>query len=293
MSNLKKINQELASAKSVKEALSIGFVKETFVRNYQAITGKADGDNRFNSEVFHYLELINDNEKLKNADKFSHFASIVKAGTTGLSFGKEGQLYPILYGNIVKVQIGAHGKRELLMRMPNIKSVGEGQVVLKGDKFKHDKLNSIILEHETSEKAPPATLDNIIATYCRLTFTDNSKIDVVVYHEDIIRAKNKSKDTRDNNTWASFPSQMCAKTTYNKAYKLYYRIPDVQVTNIKGFDADEEDTAEDISYETAEVMDPVPVMDQAVKEEKKKKEVVETAKVVKGGDELDDFIRNN
>ena len=251
MSALKKMTQELAQASSVKEALSLGFVKETFVKNYQAITGRKDGENRFMSEIFHYLEIVNNDDKLKKADRFSHFASIIKAGTTGLSFSKEGQLYPIVYGTTVKVQIGAHGKRELLRRMPTVRFVGEGQVVLKGDTFKHDKLNNILVEHITSEKQPPATLDNIVAAYFRLIFSDNKVVDVVVYHDELVKAKSKSKDTRDNNTWNEWPVQMAVKVAYNRGYKLYYSAPQVEVSGeLKGFDVEEDEEEEEVTKET-------------------------------------------
>ncbi len=247
MSNLKKQDQELSQARTVKEALQVGFVRERFVKNYEAITGRKDGDNRFQAEVFHYLELINDNPKLKDADRFSHFAAIVKAGTTGLSFGKEGQLYPILYGNIVKVQIGAHGKRELLRRMPNVKMILEGQVVLKGDDFKHDKLNNKVIEHITSEKDVAATLDNIKAAYCRIIWKDNTFTDIVVYHDELVKAKSKSKMQSDQSAWGQWPGQMCIKVAYNRAYKLYYSAPQTEVSDLKGYEVDED---EDITPET-------------------------------------------
>jgi recombinational DNA repair protein RecT len=275
MSNLKKQEQALAQAPSVKAALQVDFVKERFVKNYEAVTGRKDGDNRFQSEVFHYLDLVNQNPKLQSADRFSHFAALVKAGTTGLSFGKEGQLYPILYGNIVKVQIGAHGRRELLRRMPNVKQVLEGQVVLKGDVFKHDKMNGRVLEHVSSEKDVPMTLDNIRAAYVRIIWKDNTYNDVVVYHEELLKAKAKSRDQREGATWNEWPGQMSVKVAYNRAYKLYYSVPETQVTDLKEFDAPDEDDE--------------PVVTQP----ETKQQNIEEAQVVKdtpAADDIDDFL---
>lgn len=235
------MSTELEKAKSVKEALSLGFVQELFIKNYAAITGRKDGQNRLASEVFHYLEMVQDNSKLKNCTKFSHMACLVKAGTTGLSFGKEGQLYVIPYGDVAKVQIGAHGKRELIRRMPDVKFVGESQLVLKGDSFKHDKINNHVIEHITSEKAPAATLDNILYAYARIIYKDSTYIDVVVTHDDLVKAKSKSKQTGDNSVWETWPGEMCKKVPYNRAYKLYYRQPQVEVTDFKGFEANDDD----------------------------------------------------
>ncbi len=241
MSNLKTISSQLEQTKSVKEALSLGFVQDLFIKNYAAITGRKDGQNRLANEMFHYLDMIQDNAKLKACSKFSHMACLVKAATTGLSFSKEGQLYLIPYGEVAKVQIGAHGKRELLRRMPEIKFVGESQLVLKGDTFKHDKLNNKVIEHITSEKAPEAKLDNVIAAYVRIIFTDNNFVDVVVMHDDLVKAKSKSKQQGDNSVWEQWSGEMCKKVPYNRAYKLYYRQPQVEVSDFKGFEADEEE----------------------------------------------------
>ena len=277
MSNLKKQELELSKARSVKEALQVGFVRERFVKNYEAITGRKDGDNRFQAEVFHYLDLIQDNQKLKDADRFSHFAAIVKAGTTGLSFGKEGQLYPILYGTVVKVQIGAHGKRELLRRMPNVKHIGEGQVVMKGDEFKHDKANNKIVTHIPADAEKALTLDNIRAAYFRIIWKDGDFTDIVVYHDEIIKAKSKSKMQGDNSTWMQWPGQMAVKVAYNRGYKLYYSPPQTEVADIKGFDVDDDD--EEVT---------IPVT------KKEEPPHIEDAKVVSApeDDELDSFLKN-
>lgn len=277
MSNLKKQEQALVQARSVKEALQVGFVRERFIKNYESITGRKDGDNRFQAEVFHYLELIQENEKLKNADRFSHFAAIVKAGTTGLSFGKEGQLYPILYGNIVKVQIGAHGKRELLRRMPNVKHIGEGQVVLKGDEFKHDKANNKILVHIPTDKEVPLTLDNIRAAYFRIIWKDNEFTDIVVYHDEIVKAKSKSKMQSEQSTWNTWPGQMSVKVAYNRGYKLYYSPPQAEVEGLKEYEADDEDDSL--------APPPPPVQDIPHQEVKEAKVVSEAAS------EIDEFLK--
>lgn len=265
MSNLQKMTAQLEKAGSIREALSLEFVKDRFIKNYESITGRKDGENRYASEMFHYTALCEEKPELKKGSKFSHFAAIVKAGTTGLSFAKEGQLYPILYGNIVKVQIGAHGKRELLRRMPNVKMIHEAQLVIKGDEFEHDKLNNKIIKHiskaDTTKNLDKMSLENIYAAYCRIVWNDNTSTDVVMYHEELVKAKSKSKNQGDRSVWAEWPGQMCRKSTYNRAYTLYYSAPQVEVTEFKQFDADDEDETNDVSHEevdtsTGEVITP-------------------------------------
>ena len=81
MSALKKIEEQLASAPSIKAMMQLNMVQERFIANYEAVTGKKDGSTRFQSEVFAYLEIVNDKPDLMKADRFSHFAAIIKAGT--------------------------------------------------------------------------------------------------------------------------------------------------------------------------------------------------------------------
>src|SRR5688500_9782691 len=169
---LKQLEQQLAEAKTVKDIFNIEVIRERFIKNYAAVTGRKDGENRYDQERFAYLEIIADKPDLQKVDKFYHFAAIVKAGTTGLSF-RDGKLYVIPTGNGVKVQSSPAGKREQLEMMPEVKRVPEPVLVMKGDKFVHDKLNNIIKEHYTTEKSETKiTLDNIFASYQRILYKD-------------------------------------------------------------------------------------------------------------------------
>ena len=105
MSNkLQVINQQLDAAPTLKDMLSLPIVAERFIANYKKTTGKKDGLQRLEQEVFNFVELANDNPKIKECTNFSKFAAIVKAGTTGLSF-KDGHLYAIPYGKTLKTSI--------------------------------------------------------------------------------------------------------------------------------------------------------------------------------------------
>ena len=167
MSNLKKIEEQLNAAPSVRHAMQFPFVQERFIANYQATTGKKDGEARFQSELFAYMEIVNEKPDLAKADRFSHFAAIIKAGTTGLSF-RDNKLY-VMPGpnNTVKVQSSPAGKREMMENMPDIKAFPEAQLVMKGDLFVVDKLSGQVIKHESTDKSSTDTskLEDIIASY--------------------------------------------------------------------------------------------------------------------------------
>jgi recombinational DNA repair protein RecT len=262
-------------AGSLREAISIA--QDRWVKNYNQVTGKSDGEQRFETELLNYLDIVNEKPELKKIqDKWMHFAAVMKAGQTGLSFRSEGHLYPIVYGGTIKVQIGAHGKRDMLKSMKEIKFVHEAQIVLKGDDFIHDKLNNRILKHTSSGKVSKITIDEIVASYCRLEYTDGRIVDVVVYHDDLVKAKAASKNNGAGSVWEKWPGEMCKKVSYHRAKKLYHRYPETADFQPVGSDDDYEDDpgsfdpAQVVDTETGEIMEQ-PAAEEAtvIKEDKK------------------------
>ena len=223
---IQQLERQLAEAKSVKEIFSIDLIRERFIKNYESVTGRKDGENRYNQERFAYLEIIADKPELNKVDKFYHFAAIVKAGTTGLSF-RDGKLYVIPTGVGVKVQSSPAGKREQLEMMPTIKRVPEPVLVMKGDHFIHDKMNGVVKEHYTTDKSSTdIKLENIFASYQRIIYKDGTVIDTVVYHDDLVKAKDKSKMKSDQGLWQTWPGEASKKTSTNRSFRLHHKYPD-------------------------------------------------------------------
>lgn len=235
---LQVVQKELAAAGSVKAMFAIPFVQDRFIANYEKTTGKKDGPQRFEQEVLNFLEIANENKAIMKCDRFSIFAAIVKAGTTGLSF-RDGHLYPIPYGPILKTKIGAHGKREMLMRMPTIEFVSEAQVVMKGDKFVYDKANSIVMEHSVDmiKKPHPLTMENIMGSYFRIEFTSGRVVDVLMIQDDLLKAREAASTKQ---VWNAWPGEQCKKSTYNRGYKLYHRYPEGEFGAFPEYDDDDE-----------------------------------------------------
>jgi recombinational DNA repair protein RecT len=226
---LKVLESQIKEAGSVREVLTLA--QDRFVKNYSLVTGKKDGHQRFETELLNYLDIVNMKTELQAADKFSHFAAVMKAATTGLSFKSDGHLYPIVYSvgdkKVVKVEIGAHGKKEMLRMMPEIKFIHEGVCVMKGDHFIHDKLNNCVKEHYTTDKSVNSNkFEDVYAAYTRIEWKDGRVIDVVLYHSELEKAKSKSKNQGANSVWNEWPLEMSKKVTYHRAKKLYHRYPD-------------------------------------------------------------------
>jgi hypothetical protein len=185
--------------------------------------------------------------------------------------------------------------------MEEIKRVPEPVLVMQGDKFIHDKLNGVIREHSTTDKsATKITLDNIFASYQRIMYKDGSIIDVVVYHDDLVKAKDKSKMKSDQGLWQTWPGEASKKTATNRAFRLYHKYPDNVV--LYGNDNDSEDESGQPAYQEARIEEPTPPAQTQPSAEDKKEdfksnvnestgEVYEEAKVVeKSKKKTDSFI---
>lgn len=246
-----RLEDKIKSAVSVKELFTMPDVKDRFIRNYQAVTGRQDGENRLEQERFAYLQLVAEKEELRKVDNFFHFSALVYAGTTGLSF-RDNKLYVIPNGKGgLKVQSSPAGKREMLCMMPDVLEAPEAILVMNGDHFVVDKLNNLVKEHWTTEKTNEKIhIDNIRAVYQRIVYKNGKVKDTVVYHDDLVKAKSKSKMTGENSTWNTWPGEMAKKVATNRAFRLYHKYPDNVVVYGKHDEEDTTDTlAEEVSYE--------------------------------------------
>jgi recombinational DNA repair protein RecT len=227
-----RLDQQIAQAKSVKDLFEMVDVKSRAIKGYEATTGRKDGENRFQQERFAYLELIHQKPELRQAPMWTHFKVINKVMHSGLSL-RDNKLYvqAVKKGDEVvdiKVDPSPAGRREMLEMMPNVKSAPEAQIVLKGDLFLHDKLNNRIIKHEMTEKSETSIkLDNILYSYQRIIWKDNSVTDIVVPHDDLVQAKKKSKiKSTDAGLWVEFPGEASKKTATNRAFNRYHKYPD-------------------------------------------------------------------
>lgn len=254
-----RLDKIIAEAKSVKEVFSLPVVRERFIANYEAVTGRKDGENRLEQERFAYLQLLAEKPELQQVDKFYHFGALVYAGTTGLSF-RDNKLYVYPNGKGgLKVEPSPAGRREMLEMMPTIKAVPEAILVMKGDKFIHDKLNNIVVSHQTTDESVEDTskLENIRAAYLRIYYKDGRIVDTVMYQSDLMAAKKKSKIKSESGLWHEFPGEAAKKSVTKRAYRLYHKYPDNVVLFNDG--EDEDDVSVLVTHEEEPTMEEPPV----------------------------------
>lgn len=224
MSALQQIEKQLSSAPNLKSALMENFVETRFITNYEAVTGRKDGKTKFQSTLLSYMERVAEKPDLMKAERFSHFAAIVKIGRMGLPLEK---LYIMPNGSGgIKVQSDPAGKRTQLEMMEEVKRVPEPQFVLKGDEFVHDKLNNVIDVHKSKHQGEAFTLQDIVCSYVRVAWKNGETTDVVVYNQDLTKAKAKSPAKSDHTFWVTYPGEAAKKVAINRAHRLYHKYPD-------------------------------------------------------------------
>lgn len=241
------LQTKLSQAGNAKAVFDLPELAERFTKNYEAVTGRKDGSNRLEQEKFAYLQRVADSADLRGVDPFYHFSAMIYAATTGLSF-RDNQLYLIPNGKTLKVQSSPAAKRYQFELMPDVKSAPEAVLVFKGDHFVHDKKNHVVKEHYTTDKTIESMkLDNIRAVYQTINYKDGKSIDVVVYHEDLVKAKSKSRMKSDQGLWELWPGEAAKKTATNRAFRLYHKYPDnvVVFANVESNSEDTNDTTYD------------------------------------------------
>ncbi len=231
---LTKMEAAIAAAKNVKDLLKINVVANRYVSNFMAATGadEQSAKTQFEREAFAFIELANKKDGIMQCDPMSIFAGFIKAGMTGLSFDSNKlSVYPKgvkqkdgSYIQHLVVEPDAHGKKEMMERMPEIKKIDEGIVVFNDDVFTYSPKIKLVTKHEQTFPKPKASKDTVKAAYCTIHFADGHDEDVVMSINEIEIARSKSQQP-NGMMWSGSYEEACKKTTYNRAYKVNYKRP--------------------------------------------------------------------
>ena len=291
MSQIQKFEKDLQTAKSAKELFMLQSVQERFINNYKATTNREDGLNRFEQEKFTFLTMISENPQLQNLPMFSYFSVLTFLGASGLSL-RDNKVYVMPNGKGgLKVQSSPAGKREMLEMMDDIKSVPEAVLIMKGDKFIHDKANHRVVEHLSTDKsATEIKMDNIVAAYQRIIYKDKTYVDTVVLVDELIKARSKSKMSGPGSVWDTWCGEQCKKVSTNRAFRLHHKYPQNSVI-IADIDREEEDSSNEKDEEYLPVTPHEVVTESGDVVDATSGEVIEEAKTInKKPDAPTDFM---
>jgi recombinational DNA repair protein RecT len=230
---LKQFEQQVALAKNVKDILKIDVVKNRYVANYSAISGRQDGLQAYEQESFAFIELVNNKPEIMECDPFSIVAGFLRGSSYALSFaGNHLSVYPRnvkqrdgSYKKVLIVEPQAHGKRRLLEKMPAIKEIMEGVLVFKDEEFIYDRKQKKVLSHKSKWPEPEPSETTVVGAYCTVKFQDGTEREVVVTQTELKKARAASKMNEGGDLWIKYYGEACKKTTYNRAFKVYWDKP--------------------------------------------------------------------
>lgn len=237
---LKAMETRLTAAKTIKEVLQIPSLVDRYVKSYEASTGRTDGMEKFERESFAFMDIVSKSSELQACDRLSQFAGFLKGAQTGLGFGS-GKLSVYSRGKMMVVEPDAHGKKEILERLPDIKKIDEGVIVYNEDTFEYDPHNKLVEVHKQKFPTPKPSKETVMACYVSVHFKDGSREDIVMSVDAIERARVHSKQ-QEGMMWKGHYDEACKKTVYNRVYKLKRKEADTP-TIFKRFELkDEGDT---------------------------------------------------
>lgn len=249
---IKALERQIENAKSVKEILRLDFAKDRYVNNFQAMSGRTDGLQQFESEALNFMELANNKPEIMNADKFSIVAGFMRAAAWNLSFlGNDLSVFVRSKKLVVEPQ--AHGKRRLLEKMPGVKEVKEGVVVFAKDEFAADVANDKVHKHIQTWPRPEAKPENVVGAYCRIVYDDGHTRDIIIDASEIKKARESSQMQDGGKLWINHYGEAVKKTTYNRAFKVMWRKPEAAVL-YQQWEAPEKDDFVPGEFQEAEVV---------------------------------------
>lgn len=286
MSNIKVINQQIEKAKNIKDLFALDFIKDRTIKNYEQIWGRKDGENWYQSELLHMLTLFAEKPELAKCDKMSIWGALMKCAREGLSVS-QGHMDLIAYGSILKAEPNYKGMRHQLRSMPKIKFIGEARLVYKEDDFEFDEKKMEVLKHTRKGAPKSQTLDNISAAYVTVEFIDGRNVDVLMWHAEILAAKNKTKNKSEAGPWNTTAWEMAKKTVVKRANKIYFERPQVQVEGfnpLPELEKTQDVDHEEVDTDTGEVLTP-----EVTQEPQPASPPVQQAQVVSKG--MEDFLK--
>jgi recombinational DNA repair protein RecT len=257
---IKALEQQIATAKNVKDLLAINAIRDRYMKNYMAVTGTDTNvaSSKYERDVFAFMEKVNANPELMQCDPFSIFAAFVKVGSYGISPEK---LYLRPQGvkqkdggykQMMKVDPDPFGKKEMLERMSTIKRINDPVLVFNKDVFMYSPKTKQVTKHEMSFPVPKPGEDTIMAVYITVDWADGRSQDYMLSLEELKTRRAKSQMKEGGQLWQQHYGEAAKKSVINYLFKVEYKQPDTVVL-YKQYEApDEEEKTIDLPEQQAD-----------------------------------------
>ena len=157
MNKLALTKKMLEDPKNLSEMFELTQFKGSFVKNYQNINGKTNGDLVWEREKMVFLQKVASDAKISQCTRLSIYGAFTELAASGLSLVDD-NAYLIPYKDVLQFQIGWKGRLEQISKIEGIKSINEPMVVYASDDFDYTLAPNVeILKHKRKRKRPEMT----------------------------------------------------------------------------------------------------------------------------------------
>lgn len=119
----------------VRSLMELEPVQNQWVQTYKKISGREDGNLKFEAEKLMFLQAVNTNADLAKCDKFTIYSSFIELAASGLSL-RDGMSFIIPYGGKAQWQPGWKGRLEQINQMQQVVHCPEPILIREGDEYK-------------------------------------------------------------------------------------------------------------------------------------------------------------
>lgn len=175
----------LSEPKTLMEMVQLPAIQNRWVKTYESVSGKQDGDQRFAAEMILFNQAA---KKLDKCDRFSVYAAFIELAISGLTL-RDGLTYIVGYGKTAQFMVGWKGRLEQMMEIPKIIHVSEPQLVYSCDEFDFEKgMKTVIHSHRPAFPRPDDAI--IIYVYMPVHFKHGKEV-FIMDRDDVLNIRDK------------------------------------------------------------------------------------------------------
>lgn len=153
--------QLINSQPNVSAILDLAGIEQNWIRTYESISGKKDGESRFNAEKILFLQTISSTKALEKCDKFSVYSSFIELAISGLTL-RDGIAYIVPFAGKASFMPGWRGRLEQINEIPTVVHCHEPQVVWDCDQFEYEKGEKVkITKHKPGNRTPDSKITHV------------------------------------------------------------------------------------------------------------------------------------
>lgn len=151
----------LSEQPDLKSLFELPAIADNWVRTYESVSGKKDGEMKFNAEKIMFLQTISQSKALEKCDKFTIYSAFIELAISGLTL-RDGIAYVVPFGKTATFMPGWRGRLEQINDIPSVVHCHEPQIVYDCDLFDYEKGEKVkINKHKPGERVVTTKITHV------------------------------------------------------------------------------------------------------------------------------------